>query len=145
MDDRIKEHLQRLNQYYLELLEISRMNIQEFRQNTLVRAAAERILHLAIESCINIGNRLISIIQFQKPVRAPETYADIFIQLKNMGIIEADFTDRLVDMARFRNRLVHLYWDVDVDTVYKILQENLGDFVKMQEIVVNYYNKNDKT
>ncbi len=31
-------------------------------------------------------------------------------------------------MARFRNRLVHLYWDVDDELVYEYLQTSLGDF-----------------
>jgi len=31
-------------------------------------------------------------------------------------------------MARFRNRLTHLYWDVDNQTIYRILQDNLEDF-----------------
>ncbi len=31
-------------------------------------------------------------------------------------------------MVRFHNRVVHLYWDVDDATVYRILQENLNDF-----------------
>lgn len=31
-------------------------------------------------------------------------------------------------MARFRNRIVHLYWDVDLDLVYTYLTQRLGDF-----------------
>jgi uncharacterized protein YutE (UPF0331/DUF86 family) len=31
-------------------------------------------------------------------------------------------------MARFRNRIVHLYWDVDLDLVYDYLTQRLGDF-----------------
>lgn len=31
-------------------------------------------------------------------------------------------------MVSFRNRVVHLYWDADDAVVYRILQENLGDF-----------------
>ena len=31
-------------------------------------------------------------------------------------------------MVSFRNRVIHLYWDVDDVTVHRILQENLGDF-----------------
>jgi len=30
-------------------------------------------------------------------------------------------------MARFRNRLVHLYWEVEDRLVYQYLQESLGD------------------
>lgn len=31
-------------------------------------------------------------------------------------------------MVQFRNRLVHLYWEVDAEIIYEILQKNLGDF-----------------
>ncbi len=31
-------------------------------------------------------------------------------------------------MARFRNRLVHLYWEVDDQQVYHILTHDLDDF-----------------
>ena len=34
----------------------------------------------------------------------------------------------LRQMVSFRNRVVHLYWDVDDTMVYRILQENLIDF-----------------
>jgi uncharacterized protein YutE (UPF0331/DUF86 family) len=30
-------------------------------------------------------------------------------------------------MARFRNLLVHLYWKVDNQRVYQIIQNDLGD------------------
>lgn len=31
-------------------------------------------------------------------------------------------------MAKFRNRVVHLYFKVDDEMIYKILQDNLEDF-----------------
>jgi uncharacterized protein YutE (UPF0331/DUF86 family) len=31
-------------------------------------------------------------------------------------------------MVSFRNRVVHLYWEVDGPTVFGILQQNLDDF-----------------
>lgn len=36
-------------------------------------------------------------------------------------------TARLVEMARFRNRLVYLYWDTDFRLVHRILREDLDD------------------
>ena len=35
--------------------------------------------------------------------------------------------EKLVAMARFRNRLVHIYWEIDLDMIYQILGENLID------------------
>jgi len=87
---------------------------------------------------IAIGNRLLSLQQFEKPTETPETYADIFIQLKNMGVIDGSFCDRLVKMAKFRNRLVHLYWEIEKEKIIEIIQENLKDFSIFQERVVGY-------
>lgn len=79
MDERIKEHLKRLNQYYLQLVKIRQISYEDFISNDMNRAAAERILQTAIESCLNVGNRLISLLQFEEPVRTPESYTEIFI------------------------------------------------------------------
>lgn len=144
MDERIKEHLMRLNRYRLQLAELGQVPLQDFKSDNLRRAAAERTLHLAIESCINIGNRLLSLIQLEKPVDTPETYADIFVQLRALEIVGPEFADRLVKMAKFRNRLVHLYWEVDVDTLYRILQENLSDLIAFQDIIINYFKEKQK-
>ena len=35
--------------------------------------------------------------------------------------------ERLGAMARFRNRLVHLYWDIDWAHVYEIITRDLDD------------------
>jgi uncharacterized protein YutE (UPF0331/DUF86 family) len=86
VDDRIKEHLKHLNKYYLLLREIQKKNYQEFEKDAFIQGSAERFLQLAIESCLNIGNRLISLEQFNQPTDTPETYADIFIQLKILGV-----------------------------------------------------------
>jgi uncharacterized protein YutE (UPF0331/DUF86 family) len=47
-------------------------------------------------------------------------------------------------MAKFRNRLVHLYWDLDAEATYRILQENIDDLKKFEGVVVDYLNKRDE-
>jgi len=141
MDERIKEHLKRLNRYYLQLVDIRQVSYEDFVNNEINRAAAERVLQIAIESCLNIGNRLISLLQFEKSVRTPESYADIFVIMRNLNIIDSAFLDRLVEMAKFRNRLVHLYWEMDSEVTYRILHENIDDLKKFQEVVVDFLNK----
>lgn len=142
MDDRIKEHLKRLNKYYLSLLDIRKKEKDIFLQDDLYQAASARYLHIAIESCLNIGNRLISLYQFKKPVETPETYKDIFIVMKDLGVINEEFCDRLVKMAKFRNRLVHLYWVIDNETLYGFIKNDLEDFKLFEQAVVEYLNKN---
>jgi uncharacterized protein YutE (UPF0331/DUF86 family) len=142
VDERIKEHLKLLNRYYLQLDEIRKIEKSKFLGDAVNEACAERYLQLAIESCLNIGNRLISLYQFKKPVKTPETYSDIFVEMSKIGVIDNEFSEKLVKMTQFRNRLVHLYWILEPDQVYQIIQEDLDDFRKFQKNVVDYLNEN---
>jgi uncharacterized protein YutE (UPF0331/DUF86 family) len=142
MDDRIKEHLKYLNKYHLLLLASKKIPYQQFIESLLHQGSSERFLQLAIESCINIGNRLIALYQFEKPVATPATYADIFKEIGRLGVVDHEFMQRLITMARFRNRLVHLYWEVDPETIYGFIQNNLDDFKRFQKDVVAFLNEN---
>jgi uncharacterized protein YutE (UPF0331/DUF86 family) len=138
MDERIKDHLQYLNKYYLQLADMRRLELEAFSQDSVLRGAAERFLQLAIESCLNIGNRLIALYQFQKPMDSPQTYADIFLRLRDLGVIDSELADRMVTMAKFRNRLVHLYWEIDTVKIFEIIQDNLEDFKLFEKKVVEF-------
>jgi len=81
---------------------------------------------VAIESAIDICNHVIS----QNGYRAPEDYADTFQVLSEQGAFDKGFTASLKEMAKFRNRLTHLYWEVDDAHVYEILLSRLDDFKK---------------
>ena len=142
MDERIKEYLKHLNRYYLLLLESKKLSYDDFKSSPLHQGSTERFLQLAIESCLNIGNRLIALAQLSKPVSTPGTYADIFKEMNRLGVVDHDFTQQLINMARFRNRLVHLYWDIDSEAVYTFLQNNLNDFKMFQQKVVEYLKQN---
>lgn len=145
MDDRIKDHLKNLNKYYLLLRKIQKKDFKDFKKDEILQGSSERFLQLAIESCLNIGNRLISLEQFNTPTETPETYADIFVQLKNLGVIDNSFCDRLVKMAKFRNRLVHLYWEIDPQKVYEIIVNSLEDFKLFEQNVVKFLKGSEKT
>jgi len=88
MDERIKEHLKHLNKYYLLLLEAQKIPHDVFVNDPIYQGSSERFLQLAIESCLNIGNRLISLYQFQRPISVPETYADIFREIQKLGVVD---------------------------------------------------------
>lgn len=64
----------------------------------------------------------------QNGFRVPEDYGDTFGVMAEAGAFKGEFTQQLKAMAKFRNRLVHLYWKVDDIQVYSILQNRLDDF-----------------
>lgn len=59
--------------------------------------------------------------------KVPEEYAECFGMLREAKVIPADLTERLQQMARFRNLLVHMYWKVDYGQVYDVIHQNLED------------------
>ena len=54
-------------------------------------------------------------------------YRDAFTRLQEHDVIDADLTARLQDLTGLRNRLVHLYDDVDDTLVHQALVEGLDD------------------
>jgi len=142
MDERIKEHLKILKRYYLLLLDAQKYEKTHFLEDAIICASTERFLHLAIESCLNIGNRILSLYQFQFPVEMPQTYMDIFRQMKKIGIIDDAFCENLIMMTKYRNRLVHLYWKLDNETTYNILHDNINDFKFFEKAIVTFLKSN---
>ena len=45
-------------------------------------------------------------------------------------------------MARFRNRIVHFYGQVDPRAVYRLLQDRLDDFDRYLTAIERYLNRN---
>lgn len=59
--------------------------------------------------------------------KVPEEYAECFRLLQEDGMLGADESSRLQQMARFRNLLVHMYWKIDYGRVHDVIQQNLDD------------------
>jgi len=57
-------------------------------------------------------------------------------------VVDQEFETSLIRMARFRNRLVHLYWEIDTESIYEFIHENLGDFKRFDQMVVEFLNEN---
>jgi len=47
-------------------------------------------------------------------------------------------------MVSFRNRVVHLYWDVGDEVVYSIVQNNLNDFDRFAALIADYLERREK-
>lgn len=78
---------------------------------------------VAIECAIDIANHIIA----SEGLRMPRSNADSFDVLGEAGMLPDESVPSLRAMARFRNRLVHLYWDVDDALVVAYLSDGLSD------------------
>jgi len=87
-------------------------------------ASAKYHFVIAIEACIDAANHIIS----SERYRLPKDNADSFKVLAENEVVTEENLAALAAMARFRNRLVHLYWDVDDALVREYLETRLCDF-----------------
>jgi uncharacterized protein YutE (UPF0331/DUF86 family) len=58
--------------------------------------------------------------------------------LTEHGVVPPSRREPLRAMARFRNRLVHLYWDVDDAKVYEYLQEDLDELAMFGDSIARH-------
>ncbi len=92
-------------------------------------------LIVAVEACIDISNHIIA----KEHIGVPESYSDCFKILRDRGIISKELSKKLINMAKFRNLLVHLYWKVNDEKIYEILQYELVDFDEFIEQIARRY------
>lgn len=131
---RVDQLLGLLRRYVTILRELAATPAEAFRDDPRNYGSAERFLQVAIETTLNIGHHLVA----ARGLPQPATYAEVFRTLGTAGVLPREFARRLEPMARMRNRLVHLYDDVDPDAVHAILHEHLGDFDEFARAVVGY-------
>jgi uncharacterized protein YutE (UPF0331/DUF86 family) len=86
--------------------------------------SAKHLLQVSIEAMIDIANHIIA----RKKLDRPESYSHSFKILNERGIISDDKLENLMIMAKFRNRVVHIYNNLDPKEIYRILNQNLADF-----------------
>ncbi len=93
-----------------------------------------------VECCIDVGNHIIASERF----RSPKTYIETFEILAEQKIIADEFLPTARQMVQFRNRIVHLYWEVDAEVIYDILQKNLEDFETFTSQILKYLSAQQK-
>ena len=68
----------------------------------------------------------------------PEDYGDTFMVMGEVGAMDTEFSENHRNMARFSNRLVHLYWEIDDKQLYRYLSERLGDFKTFLDAIAKF-------
>jgi uncharacterized protein YutE (UPF0331/DUF86 family) len=105
------------------LEDIKRFSFNEFQSDPHKIGSAKYNFIVVIEGMIDLCNHIIA----KNGFRTPEDYADTFRVMSEKDAFGKDFTNALIQMSRFRNRLIHIYWEVDNNELYGIIQTRLQD------------------
>lgn len=133
--EKLSEKLLKLDEFLRLLQEISATPLENFLKDKLLLGSAKYYLQVSIECCLDITNHIISAEKF----RAPNDYADSFKVIEENELIPSDLGTNLRQMAKFRNRLVHLYGEIDDKYVYDFIIDDLKDIHRFQSIIANRY------
>lgn len=120
----VRDRLARIRRYVGDLRSMSGITLEAFKTNRERQYAVLHAMQLAIEATIEIGTHICS----ADELGVPGSYAETFDLLEQGCVLAGPLAAKLRAMARLRNRIVHFYWEVELEELYRILKEHMGDF-----------------
>lgn len=117
---RVRRLLERLAEYRTLLGELASLPLDRYLADAY---AGRYLVQASAQVCIDLANHVIS----SESWRVPEDFRDAFTVLEENGVIPPDLAERLRALAGLRNRLVHLYGDVEDAMLHEFLPGGLDD------------------
>lgn len=113
------------------LLDYLKVTPKEFLDSYKDIQAVKYSLFEAIEACIDIASHIIAVRGYERA----ESYSEMFEILGRKKIIDSELTEKLSNMAKFRNLLVHSYAKVDNLKVLNYVKKELNDIKSFISVV----------
>ena len=120
----IQRKLVLLEQKKKELQGYRIASLDDFRSKGYMQKAVEKMLQEMIEICIDVAKHIIA----DEGFRMPNDARDSFMVLQENGALVPATAQTMMLMVGFRNLLIHLYEQIDVEIVYGHYKKRLGDF-----------------
>lgn len=133
--DKTRQKLHFIRDGVRRLEEIRARGREEFLEEPILLHASERCLQTAIEAMIEIAQHVVA----REGLGLPKTYREAMDLLVQAGILPAEQRETFARMVKFRNRVVHLYDEIDPEEVFSILEDHLSDFESFTSAIVRRY------
>lgn len=133
--EKILEKFQQMDEFLATLKGMRKTPLTKFLRDRILIGSAKYYLQVSIECCLDVANHIIA----SEGFRAPKDYADSFKVLQEEGVFGEEFGVKLRQMAKFRNRLVHLYGEIDDKYVYEFVKKDLKDISDFKSVVAGRY------
>lgn len=140
--EKIIARIEDIKNAVLELHRFRSMDWEEFLENKDNFHLACYWLRIAIEAVLTIGIHILS----RLPSNGKKKdYTQVVLSMADYGVLPEDFAQKIKGMAGYRNRLVHLYWKVGPEEIFKIIKQDLQDFNVFVKHIEKFLerNKND--
>ncbi|WP_208029424.1 type VII toxin-antitoxin system HepT family RNase toxin [Rhabdothermincola sediminis] len=127
--DVIARRLRLLRDTLDELTALRGVTAARLETAPLERAAAERLLQVAVDLAIDINAHVAVALSG----RAPATGRESFLAMGTAGVLPVELAEQLAPAAGLRNVLVHRYVDISLELVARAVPEvldGLGAYVE---------------
>lgn len=133
--EKIRQKLHFIRLQLKELDRLKAMDQDQFLEEPLYEAAATRMLQISIEAMLDLCSHVIA----RKGWGLPKTYVEVVEIAAKHGLIPKDLEPTYKDMARFRNRFVHLYDDIDPKELWRSVQIHSDNLQPFMALVIDKY------
>ena len=130
----VRDRESRIRRYVADLREMAAISEAAFLENRERQYAVLHALQLAIEASVDIATHICA----ADNLGIPSSYTEAFDLVEKAGIVDGSLAEVLRGMARFRNRIVHFYGEVDLRVVHGLLGTRLADFERYLTAVEGY-------
>ena len=120
--DKLRSLISDIESSRQELIKLLEQPKEQFVTQRQLYAQLEHYFRRALEGILTAGTHILS----RLPVDTKD-YRDVIRSLGTAGIIPSDFAQRNIGLAGYRNRLVHIYWEVTPGELYDTAQLHLQD------------------
>ncbi len=130
---RILDLIRLIESYLSELSPFSSMTREAFLSDRKNPPFVESYLRRSLEAIFDIGRHILAKTYGSRGIE----YKAIARELGEKAVITTDLAELLVEMAGYRNRMVHFYREVTPDEIHDIIIYHLPDFDRfIREIVL---------
>ncbi len=126
----IEERLALIVEYLLEISLLCEVPRDSFLADKTRVAACESYLRRCLEAVFDVGRHILA---KAGHVDLAAEYKGIAKGLGELRIVDSDLSGKLIEMAGYRNRMVHLYHQVTPEELYEICRKDLGDLGRFVE------------
>jgi len=118
----------------VQLRALSKLEKEKFVTDPHNLALVEHYLRICIDTLIDLSNHIIVV----KGLGRPQSVKDMVGKLKENKVIPEDFAFTCLKFIRLRDRLVHLYWEVEAEEIYQVLENELPKLVDFLTFLLSY-------
>lgn len=127
----IKRALAKLDSY-------KNLSVEDLAKDEDAFALVAYWLRIALEGVLTIGTHILS----RLPSNGKKKdYTRVLVSLGEFGVIPQEFATKIRGMAGYRNRLVHLYWEVTPEELAHTLREDIADFEEFIQYIERFLQK----